>query len=485
MQVQRSLELVKKSTQKITSKKGEWPRKIFLSVLFVMIIFLSYFAAQKHLNQDEGVFLTIAQGLSSGKLPYQDFFDHKPPAIYFALYPITLVFNQNILAPRIFLFFIILISAFLIFKIAEDFKKGSGFAASLFFAFLMLFYQGTYILAEPFIALFVILSYWCLIKSYRIKTLKYHLLGGVFIGITLLFKQTSVIFFLIFLFAFLSKKRPVLKFLSFLLGVFIPLFAIYFWLNSLGLWNEAVNQIVTLTANSYPKEDIGKVLSAFKTGFWRTLPIWLLFISSISLLFKEETRNRVITLLTLSILPIPLFLVRPYLHYWIIVLPFVAILAGVTFEKIMEAKKEIKWIEYLKFGFLAIAMLSFYTHYKWLVWTYTDVRNIKFKEQKIAAKYVNSLPEEYLLAETQFTGLNYLTNKKMLNKYLYITEITEAENSQAKTLEGLKNNSQTTIVIWPHQDGVAFATDIENYLKENFKPTRTFEELRMTIWTTK
>ena len=476
------LQMVKKSAQnKFNFEKGDLPKKIFLGLLSLILISLTYLTIQKHLNQDEGVFLTIAQGLSHNQLPYQDFFDHKPPAIYFALYPITLVFNQNILAPRVFLFTIILLSAYLIFKISEDLKKGSGLPASLFFAFLMFFYQGTYILAEPFIALLALATYWCLVKSYRINNLKYHLLGGVFVGISLLFKQTSIVFFLIFLFAFLSKKRPILKPLVYLIGVFVPLMATYFWLKSFGLVDEAINQIITLTANSYPKEDLSKVLSAFGVGFWRTLPMWVLFVSSLALLFKKEFRNKTITLLVLSLLPIPLFLIRPYLHYWIIVLPFVAILAGLMFEKLIEFKKEIKWVEATKYALLLLAIISFFGNYKWLVWTYTNVRNLKFNEQKIAAEYINNLPEEYILAETQFTAFNYLTDKKMLNKYLYITEITEAENSKEKTLNALKDNPNT-VVLWPSYENLAFAKDIESYIKDNLQPIKTFEHLEMTVW---
>src|ERR1051326_1095833 len=36
-------------------------------------------------NLDEGVFLTIAQEILHGRLPYRDVFDHKGPAIYYLL----------------------------------------------------------------------------------------------------------------------------------------------------------------------------------------------------------------------------------------------------------------------------------------------------------------------------------------------------------------------------------------------------------------
>lgn len=53
------------------------------------------------LERDEGVYATIAQGLQNGLIPYRDLFDNKPPLVY-VWYSLSFVLlGENVAAPRI------------------------------------------------------------------------------------------------------------------------------------------------------------------------------------------------------------------------------------------------------------------------------------------------------------------------------------------------------------------------------------------------
>jgi len=51
-------------------------------------------------DRDEGVYATVARGLSHGQLPYRDLFDHKPPLIYGWYWLSFAAFGERVEAPR-------------------------------------------------------------------------------------------------------------------------------------------------------------------------------------------------------------------------------------------------------------------------------------------------------------------------------------------------------------------------------------------------
>ena len=56
---------------------------VILILILAMQIFLRLPFLAEPLERDEGSYAYIAQRLLVGEVPYRDYFDHKPPAIYF------------------------------------------------------------------------------------------------------------------------------------------------------------------------------------------------------------------------------------------------------------------------------------------------------------------------------------------------------------------------------------------------------------------
>lgn len=95
------------------------PRTIYLlSLISFLALILTLRIFMRPLGQDEGVFLTIGQGMAKGFLPYRDFFDHKPPGIYCLIFAIYHLFGNNVVGYKIVLLLTQLISTWLVFKIS-------------------------------------------------------------------------------------------------------------------------------------------------------------------------------------------------------------------------------------------------------------------------------------------------------------------------------------------------------------------------------
>ncbi|MBI2914013.1 MAG: glycosyltransferase family 39 protein [Chloroflexi bacterium] len=69
-------------------------------VCLVPVLFFSLFWSTPF-ERDEGVYATVAQGLLDGRIPYRDLFDNKPPLVYDWYAFSFLLFGETVSAPRI------------------------------------------------------------------------------------------------------------------------------------------------------------------------------------------------------------------------------------------------------------------------------------------------------------------------------------------------------------------------------------------------
>jgi hypothetical protein len=139
-------------------------------------------------NPDSAIFMTIAQGMIDGKLPYVDFFDHKGPLIYFINYFGLLCGGMK----GIWLIEILFmsVSVFCGYKIALFFtdKYKAFLAVALTFIVFPSFWRGSnyteeYVLPFVFISLFIFTSLF--FKGEKPGKIKPCILGFCF-GVSLL-----------------------------------------------------------------------------------------------------------------------------------------------------------------------------------------------------------------------------------------------------------------------------------------------------------
>jgi 4-amino-4-deoxy-L-arabinose transferase-like glycosyltransferase len=434
-------------------------------VLLSLYLILSIFFIP--LQQDEGVFLTIAQGLKNGLLPYLDFFDHKPPAIYF-LFGFIAIFTENILVYKLLLITSHLASCMVIFLISKKTNK-SGYYPVFFYLIITLIFEGQKMIAEPFGALSLLLALYVYISAK--KALGFFLVGFL-IGISILFKQTFIISAFAFLIYFIWQKKY-WKTILFFAGSLLPVAAITIWLHTSGLLSAAYEQIILYNFKYYPAEDIYKVIGLLTPSFLYTLPIWVLFVYGAIVIFKYRnatnhswTRGFVIIFL-LATLPLFSFLLRHYPHYWLQVTPFVALIAS-SYLLFLGTR-----IKQLVIIFLIVtSTIFFFTNYKQNYLRY-------FAEIKLA-QYIKeqNLP---IYAENQFVGMYFLTDNNPPNKYLYITEVTDwSEQAEEKTIETLKNDDY--LIIWPADSNYPYAKKLQSYIFENYKPIFWLNDLGVVVY---
>lgn len=442
---------------------------LIFGLLVVSLIYLSYFLP---LTQDEGVFLTISNGLLNGKSPYKDFFDHKTPGIYFLLTPIIDLFGKNIFALKLFLILNNLISAILVFFISEKIKKGSGIFSSLLFLFTSVFFQGNRLITEPFMITFILGSIYFYLNSN--KNNRYLLFSGITAGIAVLLKQTAIINFLILTYFMHRDNKEMLK--EYFIGFLTPWGLTLLYLIKVNSLNEAINQSVSLNITNYPREPLSLVLKKLSGTFKQTLPLWLLFGFYLPKI-RNHKKDQLMKFLYASIfIPIPFLLFRHYPHYWLQIIPFVAIMAGITLANLFTIKNT--FIKYLS---ISLIFLSFFLNYKWFSWGAVNQDGPKLKEQVEVNEYINRLPQKTILTENQFTGYYFLSSKEPLTKYLFLSEITEQEKAEKKTISALERSSDT-LILWPKNNEFAYAKDLQGYIIKNYRVSKEFNKQGLLIY---
>ena len=165
-------------------------KNIIIFALLIFALIFVYCSFYVPFSQDEGVFLTISKGLLNGLLPYRDYFDHKPPSIYFLLLMPVKFFGGNLFGYRAFVLLINILTSFFVYKIADIYKKGSGFLAGVSYIFIVYIFEGYYLIAEPFLALFLSASFYLILKKHNSYN---YLISGILIGIALFIKQPAVL----------------------------------------------------------------------------------------------------------------------------------------------------------------------------------------------------------------------------------------------------------------------------------------------------
>lgn len=424
------------------------------------LLFLLYavLVLTKPISQDEGVFLAIGKYITQGQTLYLDVFDHKPPAIHFLFAGLFKLFGPSVWVAKAALIVSTLGAAILLKKIGDSLKPGIGWYATGIFLFLLTQFEGYYLIAEPFMLLPLSLALWILLRPNY--SLPWLLSAGVCLGLALLFKQTALISLLPIL--WLASKRSTIQLLPVFIGLITPLLLTALYLLTNDALKQAWHQVVVLTLTEYPREAIPFILGSLQQPFLWTLPIWGLVLLAWWPYLKHKN-----LIWALVLLPLPLMFFRHYPHYWIQVLPFVAILAASVLADIRVRTVTVATVVFC----LAIAGGK----------VGQDAQT-NYQKQQAQIDVAETLRQEsatYLLAENQFTAFYFLLPERPLNKYLYLTEITDAENAEEKTIQDLQRN-QNVLILWPSHDR-AYAKEVERFVEENATATKFFPALGMRL----
>ena len=134
----------------------------FFYLLFLVTIFFTQFSYinQEVIDWDESTFFVISKYLAHGDLLYVDYWDGKPPLIFFYLGIVFKFFGSSLLVGRLAGDFLIFLNVILIFKILDkNFSKFVSVSSSLFLIYLFSYKASQPTMTEHLGILFIVFSF--------------------------------------------------------------------------------------------------------------------------------------------------------------------------------------------------------------------------------------------------------------------------------------------------------------------------------------
>jgi len=442
--------------------------------LFVLLTLLPFFLYLRgSLGVDESYFMVIGNSILHGSIPYKDYMDMKPPGIYY-LFALTFsIFGKSFYAARAVLFLFNALSAVIIFLIGKKlWNKEAGMLSSILFLIGMLIpaYEGYFAMTEPFMVFFGLLGVLLFFKS---EHWLYLIFCGILMGLSILFKQSGVLFLAaIFIFYLIKLWIPAnrtkfylkdsLKNLSLIIcGFSIPilLVAFYFW--SVGALNSFfyLSFLFAITEH-YGRELVfdKQTIIALTYKFLSYSIVWLLsfvsiFIIVYALIKKEAKDIEIFTVIWFIISLYPLT-IRTYGHYFIQIIPPACLLASISLIRIYpilslkSIKESLSNANHLKiFAIICILLITLASIGAVCAGGYRlqKTRQIHFDEQLKTAEYIKShtSSNEKILSLYYEPSIYFLSDRKSVTKWLTIHE---SVTNDTQVIQQIKENNVRYII---------------------------------------
>jgi 4-amino-4-deoxy-L-arabinose transferase-like glycosyltransferase len=313
---------------------------LFAVVIFGLVFITSTLMSSEWTTYDMQRFYAMAQVIVDGATPYLDYQDPKPPLIFFTLAIPTLLGNK-ILGGLLLVGAANFISALLLMAMGwRLYGRFSGMLAGLLFSLNIAWAQGYFVLTEPFALTFILLStYVMAFTGLRWK----YLLAGVFAGVGIGFKQYALLLVPLLLF-YMFRSRELKKVPELLAGILIPLVIIFgaiflvygpgagsaalYW--SFGVADTYITETNMGDVTSYRATD--PLILAANIVLAVTMFTSLLLFALANIIRDRPTRPLDEYFILAALLFSGTILIRQYLHYWILALPFIVLLCARQFR---------------------------------------------------------------------------------------------------------------------------------------------------------
>lgn len=300
--------------------------------------------------RDAGAFLTIADKTLEGYLPYRDFVDHKPPGIYYTL-AVALAVDRSVEAARWLLLSVNLGTGVVLIAVGRRlWSYDVGILAAILYLGALPWYQGVFLLTEPFVALALVAGLHFLLGSTEHRGGVRPLAVGLCLGIALLFKQTSAAAIPVFVGAVLllpvarddgfvqsirqlRRRQAAVSVAAFTVGLVAPVAIVTAYFSSLGALGELFYW-TTIVNGDYGASINARTIGLLQDRLGLAAGLWIASVFGGVLLFRHSTPRNTSWAVVLTALAataaLPLLL-RQFHHYFIMILPFaVLLIAGGT-----------------------------------------------------------------------------------------------------------------------------------------------------------
>ncbi len=315
------------------------------AVLFAVVIFALAYVSSTLMGSDWTTydmqrFYSMAKAIVGGATPYLDYQDPKPPLIYFTL-TLPVILGQPLLGGLILVGMCNFVSALLLMAMAwRLYGRFPGMLAGLLFTLNIAWAQGYFVITEPFALTFILLSTYLLVFSEgRWK----YLAAGLCAGIGMGFKQYALLLIPLLIF-YMYRKKELRKAPELLAGIAVPLtimFGAIFLAYGQGALAASLYWSYGVADTYLTQSNMGDV-----TSYRTTDPLILaanlimavtIFTSLLLFALANVIQDRPLTprdeyFILAAVLFAGTILIRQYLHYWILALPFIALLCARQFR---------------------------------------------------------------------------------------------------------------------------------------------------------
>jgi hypothetical protein len=278
---------------------------------------------------DADRFHEMARLIINGFTPYVSFVDPKPPLLFFVvalmdlpgagLLDLPVITSVNILC------------ALLIFAIGNrDYGFLSGFSAGALYLVVAAFTQGYFLFSEQFAILFVLLAFICA-RNDR------YILAGIGLGLACGFKQYAVLALIPLLYLmYASGNRQYHRLLipagAACLAAFGLVWLIYGNIATLSAlyWTFGIAPAYTTGSAialipSYQTSNLFAYSVALISSIFVVIPVLMFALTSVARRGLRTPSERALFLFA-AVFFVTIF-IRQYLHYWLLILPFLVLLA--------------------------------------------------------------------------------------------------------------------------------------------------------------
>jgi len=416
-----NINLIRKRLQKISQSK-----KIFLLLLpgIVWIIFNHFFVPfQVGSELMHRPWLVV-----NGEIPYRDFEWIRNPLDIFLIASVFKLFGVYDLSLRLLVFVLYLVISLTVFF--SIWRKSLVLAATAFYVYVVLLFPlfiNTQI-GEALVGLFVFLSFTTFWKYIDTKKERYIFLAGIFSGLSLVTKQTSigVLFAIIFTFiVFYIRRGFVKKLILYSLGVVVPYFFLILYL----IYHNALNDYFyyAIYFNLFIYREL-----AGRWGFNEGMKMLLLYASSIIpfafITTPIITRQIKFLLIMMTIAMIPTLLPSFWSYRLSSALPLVSLISAVVFLFIFNAIKKNKKSHLVAFSVLSLFIFITFFSYFWKQYasfiknygvSYMPYIYDQTQQDVDTAKWLlKNTPSDVKIFNTASNTIMRLANRRHHNKYI-------------------------------------------------------------------
>ena len=326
---------------------------LLLAIVVLSVCIIRWRLVGMPLERDEGEYAYFGHLILNGVSPYQEAYNMKLPGIYYMYALIMAVFGETYRG--IHIGFLLMNAATMILFFQAFKKLFNPMTALLAVGFYGLMAMSNNVLgfaahATHFAVFYLALSLFFLSKYEQNKKILFAFLTGAMLGMAFLMKQQAVYFILfggiVFsVFQFMEKplniRKIIIHVLSFSFAVFIPYILVVLVMLATGTFDKFwfwTVKYASKYASGVPWEQGKDLLSMTFSPIWEENKwIWILaIIGVVIILFTKFSVKQKILAISFAVFGIlattPGFYFRQ--HYFIVVLPAAALMAGITLDYI-------------------------------------------------------------------------------------------------------------------------------------------------------